>query len=469
MALPNQQRSNVPHVVVVGGGFGGLYATRGLARVPVRVSLIDKHNYNLFRPLTYQVATGLLSGDEIATPLRSIFSKQRNVEVLMDEVSGVDKSNKLIHLLHREMHYDFLILATGIQYNYFGHDDWRHVAPGLDSVDDADRIRGRILSAFETAEDIASAGSANSDSIQDLLTFVVVGAGTAGVEMAGTLAEMARMSLAHDFRHIDLRSTQILLFEAGPRILATYPEDLSQKAYRHLEALGVKIHTGSPVERVDPAGITVHGRQIRSKTVLWCAGVLASPAAKWLGVAAGGSGRVKVEPDLSVAGVPDVFVIGDTAELTAETRNLVGFKLRQPEPMPGVAQVAIQEGKYVADLIHRRTTGRPAPSPFWYWDKGDLAIVGRTYAIADFKFWRTSGFVAWLLWAGVHIYFLIGFANRVLVSLRWLMEFFMGSRTARIFPLEQTAFESADDNAPGSVSRDQTAASAKLHFTRGQG
>ena len=450
-------QTSVPHVVVVGGGFAGLYATRGLARSPVRVTLIDKHNYHLFRPMTYQVATGLLSGDEIAAPLRSIFSRQRNVEVFMEEVTGVDAPRKTIQLQHTEISYDFLILATGIHYNYFGHDDWESVAPGLDSIDDADRIRGKILSAFEAAESMAAAGDPHSSAVQELLTFIVVGGGTAGVEMAGTLAEMARIALAHDFRHIDPRSAQILLFEAAPRILGAYPEDLARKAQQHLEKLGVSIHTGSPVECVDAQGITVDGRNVPSRTVLWCAGVLASPAARWLGVPADRSGRVKVEADLSVAGVPDVFIIGDTAQLTAETRNLLGFRSREPEAMPGVAQVAIQEGKYVADLIHRRVTGRPAPPRFWYWDKGNLAVVGRTYALADLKFWRSAGFVAWLLWAGVHIYFLIGFANRLLVSFRWTLAFLTERRTVRVFPMDQAVGATTKGSKAAAAGGDPTA------------
>ncbi len=439
--MANEIRSSVPNVVVVGGGFGGLYAVRGLARAPVRVTLIDKHNYHLFRPMTYQVATGLLSGDEIAAPLRSIFSRQRNVEVLMDEVTAVDAGKKLVRLKNRELHYDFLILATGIHYNYFGHEEWERDAPGLDSIDDADRIRGKILSAFETAERMAAEGGASPEEIQEQLTFVVVGAGTAGVEMAGTLAEMARISLAHDFRHIDPRATQILLFEAAPRILGAYPDKLAAQAQRHLLGLGVKIHTGSAVEKVDARGIIANGKPIRSRTVLWCAGVLASPAAQWLGVEKDKSGRVKVQLDLSVAGKPDVFVIGDTAQLTAESRNLLGFKIPGPQPMPGVAQVAIQEGKYAADLIHRRTTGRPAPGAFWYWDKGNLAVVGKTYAIADLRFWRSAGVTAWFLWAVVHIYFLIGFANRLLVSVRWALTFLTNRRTVRIFPGQQAVPE----------------------------
>ncbi len=272
MASVQSPLNNAPRLVVVGGGFAGLYTVRGLARVPVQITLIDKHNYHLFRPMTYQVATGLLSGDEIASPLRSIFSKQQNVEVLMDEVTGVDAKNKLIRLKWGTLPYDILVLATGIQYNYFGHEEWKPLAPGLDSIDDAERIRGKVLYAFEEAERIAATGAANSDVIQQLLTFVIVGAGTAGVEMAATLAEMSRMALAHDFRHIDPRSAQILLFEAAPRILGTYPEDLSSSAHRHLERLGVKIRTMSRVELVTREGITVNGQEVSKFTAGLCCG-----------------------------------------------------------------------------------------------------------------------------------------------------------------------------------------------------
>jgi NADH:ubiquinone reductase (H+-translocating) len=434
----------VPRVVVVGGGFAGLYAARGLARAPVQVTLIDKHNYHLFRPMTYQVATGLLSGDEVAAPLRSIFSKQRNVEVLMAEVTGIDTQRKLVRLQRRELHYDFLILATGIQYNYFGHDEWKQFAPGLDSIDDADRIRGKILSAFEAAENMAATGGADPQLLQELLTFVIVGAGTAGVEMAGTIAEMTRIALAHDFRHIDSRTTQILLFEANPRILSSYPESLSRKAHRHLEQLGVTIYTNGKVQSVGLDGVVVDGKHIRSRTVLWCAGVLASPAASWLGAQKDSAGRVKVNPDLSVPGHPEVFVIGDSASVVAERRNLFGIKAEKPAPMPGVAQPAIQEGRYVAALIRRRVAGRPDPDPFWYWDKGDVAVVGKTFAIADLRFWRFAGFPAWVLWVVVHLYFLIGFANRLMVSLRWAIAFLTNRRSVRIFPLEHHVVEAVN-------------------------
>jgi len=423
-----------PRVVIVGGGFGGLYAARALAGAPLSVTLVDKRNYHLFRPMLYQVATGLLSADEIAGPLRSILSRQRNVEVLLDEVTGIDAGKRLVRLTQCELPYDFLILATGIQYNYFGHDDWRQVAPGLESLDDADLIRGKVLLAFERAEEVAALGQGTPQTIQQLLTFVLVGAGTVGVEMASTLAEMSRMALAHDFRHIDPRSARILLYEAESRVLPTYPEVLSAKAQHHLEKLGVKVHTNTRVTSVDAEGIVAGGQRVPASTVLWGAGVLASPAGRWLGAPTDKSGRIIVNSDLSVPGHPVVFAIGDTAHVVARTRNLLGVKSEQPMPMPGVAQPAIQEGRYVARLIRRRVAGRASPAPFWYWDKGDLAIVGRTYAVADLRFLRFTGFPAWLVWAAVHIYFLIGFANRFFVILQWGFAFVTQRRQVRVFP-----------------------------------
>ncbi|MGH9688075.1 MAG: NAD(P)/FAD-dependent oxidoreductase [Candidatus Acidiferrales bacterium] len=431
--------STTPRLVVVGGGFGGLFATRALAKARVSITLIDKRNYHLFRPMLYQVATGLLSADEIAGPLRSILSRQRNVEVLQDEVTAVDTQKRLVHLRQHQLPYDFLILATGIQYNYFGHDEWRHVAPGLESLDDADLIRGKVLTAFERAEEMAALDRTNAEGIKKLLTFVLVGAGTVGVEMASTLAEMSRMALAHDFRHIDPRSAQILLYEAAPRVLPTFPKILSAKAQRHLESLGVKVHTGTRVTAVDADGIEANGARVRAGTVLWGAGVLASPAGRWLGAAMDKSGKVILNSDLSVPGHPDVFAIGDTAHVVAKSRNLIGIKSKEPMVMPGVAQPAIQEGKYVARVIRRRVTGEPAPAPFWYWDKGDLAIVGRTYALADLRFLRFAGLLAWIVWAAVHIYFLIGFANRFFVLLQWGIAFVGRRRQVRVFPGQERA------------------------------
>jgi NADH dehydrogenase len=420
-------------VVIVGGGFGGLYTARALGGSPLSVTLIDKRNYHLFRPMLYQVATGLLSPSEIAGPLRSILSRQRNVEVILDEVTGIDSEKRLVHLAQYDLPYDFLILATGIQYNYFGHDEWRPIAPGLESLEDADHIRGRILLAFERAEELAALGEATPEAIQRLLTFVLVGAGTVGVEMASTLAEMSRIALAHDFRHIDTRSAQILLYEAEPRVLPGYPEVLSAKAQRHLEGLGVKVHTSTRVTAVDAEGVVAGGQRVAAATVLWGAGVLASPAGRWLDAATDRSGRVIVNADLSVPGHPEVFAIGDTAHVVAPSRNLLGIKAKEPMTLPGVAQPAIQEGQYVARLIRRRALGLPPPAPFWYWDKGDLAIIGRTFAVADLRVLRFAGFSAWIVWAVVHIYFLIGFANRFFVLLQWGFAFITKRRQVRIF------------------------------------
>jgi NADH:ubiquinone reductase (H+-translocating) len=430
----------VPRVIIVGGGFGGLSAARGLRGAPVRVTLIDKRNYNLFRPMLYQVATGLLPDDEISGPLRSILSHQKNIDVLLDEVTGISPQQRIVHLKQRDLAYDFLILATGIRYNYFGHDEWRAFAPGLESLDDADVIRSKILLAFERAEAMASMSQAleevPTEEIRRLLTFALVGAGTVGVEMASTLAEMSRMALSHDFRHIDPKTARVLLYEAAPRILPTYPEILSLKAQRHLESLGVEVFTNARVTSVDSNGIVVSGQKVPAGTVLWGAGVVASPAGRWLGAETDKSGKIMVEPDLSVRDYPEVFVIGDTAHLVAPVRNLFGFKSRTPMLMPGVAQPAIQEGKYVADVIRGRVAGRRQPKPFWYWDKGDLAIVGRTYAVADLRFIQFAGFAAWVVWVGVHIYFLIGFANRLFVLLQWGLAFLTKRRRVRVLSEE---------------------------------
>lgn len=437
----------IPRVIIVGGGFGGLYAARALYSAPVNVTLIDKRNYHLFRPMLYQVATGLLSGDEISGPLRSILSRQKNVEVLLNEVTGINSSERIVHLKQRDLPYDFLILATGIQYNYFGHDGWRQFAPGLESLDDADVIRGKILLAFERAEELASSKLASVDEIERQLTFALVGGGTVGVEMAGALAEMSRMALAHDFRHIDPASARICLYESGSRILPTYPEHLSKEAQRHLESLGVRVYTNARVTTVDSTGIVVGGQRVPAATVLWGAGVVASTAGRWLNTPTDKSGKIIVEPDFSVPGHPDVFAIGDTAHISASTRNLVGIKSRTPMVMPGLAQPAIQEGKYVANVIRLRALGRPAPAPFWYWDKGDLAIVGRTYAVADLRFARFAGFPAWLVWAGVHIYFLIGFANRLFVLLQWGFAFLTKRRQVRVFSLERRSAQNFIERA----------------------
>jgi NADH dehydrogenase len=434
-------------VVIVGGGFGGLSAASALRSAPVSVTLIDKRNYHLFRPMLYQVATGLLSGDEISSPLRSIFSGHRNVQILFDEVTGINSSQRVVHLGRGDVPYDYLILATGIQYNYFGHDEWRQFASGLESLDDADVIRDKILRAFERAEEMASIERAQPEEICRQLTFALVGGGTVGIEMASTLAEMSRIELVRDFRHIDPASARILLYEGGPRILPAYPEALSINAQRHLESLGVQVFTNTRVTSVDADGVIVGGQKVPAATVLWGAGVVASPAGRWLGAETDESGKIKVEPDLSVRDHPEVFAIGDTAHLVAEVRNIFGIKSSAPMLMPGVAQPAIQEGRYVADVIRRRITGRAQPKPFWYWDKGELAIVGRAYAVADLRLGQFTGFPAWLVWAGVHIYFLIGFANRLFVSLQWGLAFLTKRRRVRILPEERASAKNLFDAA----------------------
>jgi NADH dehydrogenase len=333
--------NNQPRVVIVGGGFGGLYAARALGPAPIRVTLIDKRNYHLFRPMLYQAATGLLSADEISGPLRSILSGQKNIDVLLGEVIGIDPQKRVVRLEQHDVPYDFLILATGVQYNYFGHDEWSQIAPSLTSLNDADRIRAKVLLAFEQAEELAALRLVPTTSlqIQKLLTFVLVGAGTVGVEMAGTLAEMSRMALANDFRHIDPRAAHILVYEAAPRVLPSYPPVLSAKAQRHLEQLGVKVHTNTLVTSVDADGIVVNDQHVPAATVLWGAGVLASPAGRWINAAMDKAGRIIVNSDLSVPNHPEIFAIGDTAHVVAHSRNLLGIKSKEPMLLPGVVRL----------------------------------------------------------------------------------------------------------------------------------
>lgn len=421
----------LPRVVIVGGGFGGLYAAKGLARAQVEVTLIDKHCYHMFRPLMYQVATGILSVDEIASPLRKIFEDQANIGVRMGEVTSIDTRNRIVHAKPCDVRYDYLVLATGIRSNYFGNDSWKSFAPSLDSLGGAETIRRNLLTAFEKAECLAACG-ASLEQIQAMMTFVLVGGGTVGVELAGAIAELCRLALNREFRHIDPAMMQIILYEGAQRILPTFPQDLSVNAKQHLEALGVTIRTGVHVDQIDSTGIVAGGVHVLSDTVLWSAGVVASPAAKWLNVDAGRGGRVKVNADLSVPGLPNVFVIGDTADVVAEWRNLLGLKTGRAA-MPGLAQPAIQEGEFVSKLIAGLAEGKQMRSTFSYLDKGDLAVVGRGFAVADLRFWRSAGFAAWVIWAGVHIYFLIGYTNRFLVMARWAIAFLTRRRDVRIF------------------------------------
>lgn len=405
-----------PHVVIVGGGFGGLDAARAFKHAPVEVTLIDRQNHHLFQPLLYQVATAGLSPADIAAPIRSILARQRNTEVIMGDVTGVDATKYQVQLGDRAVPYDYLILATGATDSYFGHNEWAKYAPGLKSVTEATAIRRDILLAFEAAEVETDEAKRNA-----LLTFVLVGAGPTGVEMAGAIAELAHRALSSDFRHINPKSTRILLLEAGPRILASFPEDLAIKAQRMLESMGVEVRANTKVEGIDEQGVIAAGARIPSKTVIWSAGVAASPAGKWLRAETDKAGRVKVQPDLTVPGHPEIFVIGDTMTMT-----------QNGKPLPGVAPVAMQQGRYAAEVIRCRVEGKPAPKPFHYLDKGNLATVGRAFAIMDIHGFKLSGYIAWLGWLFIHILYLIGFRNRLLVLIQWTWAYVTYQRGARL-------------------------------------
>lgn len=405
------------HMVIVGGGFAGLWAARALARAPVRITLLDRGNHHLFQPLLYQVATAGLSSPDIAAPLRHILRGQQNVTVLMGEATGIDAAQRRVLLADGDaIGYDFLLLASGATHAYFGHDDWAAHAPGLKTLDDALLIRRRILSAFERAE-----ASVDEAERRALLTFAIVGGGPTGVELAGTLAEIARQTLKHEFRRIDPRQTRVLLLEAGPRVLSSFPESLSAKAQKQLERLGVEVRTGSAVTRIDADGVTLGEERIPTRTVLWAAGVAASPLARSLGVPLDRAGRVAVEPDLSVPGSPEIFVAGDLATL----------QQADGKPVPGVAPAAKQMGNHVAATIRDRLAGR-ASRPFRYRDWGNLATIGRRAAIVDLGKLRFSGFLAWSFWLVAHIFFLIGFRNRIVVLLDWAVAYWTHQRNARI-------------------------------------
>ena len=406
-----------PRVVIVGAGFGGLTAARALARAPVDVVVIDRRNYHLFQPLLYQVATAALSPADIAMPIRAILRGQKNASVLLGRAVGVDATSRELILDDRRVPYDYLVLATGARHAYFGNDHWEPVAPGLKKIDDATDIRRRILLAFERAE-----SALTDDERHRLLTLAVVGGGPTGVEMAGAIAELAKMALAADFRVIDPRQARILLIEAGSRVLPAFPEKLSAIAQRDLERLGVEVRTGAPVTHCDAGAVTIGTETIPCGCIIWAAGVAASPAAKWLGADGDRAGRVKVMPDLSLPGTPDIYVIGDTAHVTGADGNL----------LPGIAPVAKQQGAYVARAIAARVSGRPTPPAFRYRNLGNLATIGRKAAVADFGWIKLSGRLAWLLWGGVHILFLIGFRNRLAVLLDWAWAYLTFQRGARL-------------------------------------
>ncbi len=406
----------MPRVVIVGGGFGGLYAARALQRAPVEVTVVDRRNHHVFQPLLYQVAMAALSPGDIASPIRWILRRQKNVEVFLAEASGFDLAANRLILKDDVLDYDYLIVATGATHAYFGHDEWRRTAPGLKTLEDALEIRRRVMIAFERAErEKDPAGRAAE------LTFVVIGGGPTGVEMAGALAEISRHSLARDFRHFDPQSARILLIEGGPSILSAFPEDLRGAAMKDLRRLGVTVRTNSIVTNVSPGVVSIGSESIRAETVLWAAGVAASPLGAALGVPLDRAGRVKVLPDLTIPGAPNVFVIGDLAALAGEDGR----------PLPGVAQVAIQMGRHAVHNILRAIEHQPL-RPFHYRDLGNLATIGRASAIADFGRFRLSGFLAWLVWLFVHILNLIGFRNRLVVLVQWAWAYFTYQRAIRL-------------------------------------
>jgi len=404
-----------PHVVIVGGGFGGLHAAQALAGRPVRVTLLDRRNHHLFQPLLYQVATAALNAADIATPLRSILRRATNVTVLLAEVEKVDLAAQRLDLDRGHMSYDALILAAGASHSYFGHGEWETLAPGLKTLEDALEIRRRVLLAYEAAEreeDGAEQGA--------LLSFVVIGGGPTGVELAGALAEISRETIARDFRLIDPTKARIILVEGGPRVLSAFPETLSQRAERALQKIGVEVRTDAVVTRITPDAVWIGGEQIRARTVLWAAGVAATPLARSLGVPLDRSGRVLVDPDLSIPGHPEAFAIGDMCTLTQEGR-----------PLPGLAPVAIQEGRATAANVLRRLAGLPTQA-FRYRDKGTMATIGRAAAVAVVGPLKLSGLIAWLAWLFVHIMFLIGFRNRFLVLFEWAWAYVTWNRGARL-------------------------------------
>ena len=394
----------VPRVVIVGAGFGGLTCAAALTRARVAVTVIDRHNYHLFQPLLYQVATSGLSPGDIATPVRGLFREHFNVRVLFGEVSSIDRVRREVLMDDQRIGYDYLVLATGAAHSYFGRDDWAPHAPGLKRVEDATEVRRRLLTAFEQAEVTDDPAEQAS-----LLTFLIVGGGPTGVELAGAIAELAKFGMEKDFRRFDPAAARVILVQAGPRLLPTFAEDLSQRTRQALEKLGVQVLVDSRVESIDDSGVRVNGEPIAARTVLWAAGVVASPAAKWLGADADPAGRVKVGPDLSVPGLPTVFAIGDTALANAWNGT----------PVPGLAPAAKQGGDYVAQVIRARIEGRPAPAAFRYQHLGSLATIGRKAAVADFGFVKLHGGLAWWLWGAVHLGFLVGLRNRTSVVLDW--------------------------------------------------
>jgi NADH:ubiquinone reductase (H+-translocating) len=406
-----------PKVVVIGAGFGGIEAAKALAKAPVDVTIIDRQNHHCFQPLLYQVATAALSPADVAWPIRHIFRRQANATVLMTDVRGIDTASQIVHADSIDVPYDMLVLATGAAHSYFGHDEWAEAAPGLKRIEDATRIRRRILIAFERAE-----LAADEAERRRLLTFVVVGAGATGVEMAGAISEVARQTLAMDFRRIDPRSSRIVLIEAGPRVMPALPEHLSDYVRRTLAAKGVETMTATRVTGCDMRGVDLENGRIDAGTIIWAAGVVASPAARWIGAEPDRAGRVRVGPDLSVPGHPEIFAIGDTA---AAVRP-------DGQPIPGIAPAAKQMGRYVGRLIAARLAGTPSVPPFRYRHQGDLATIGRHAAVVKLGRMELTGFLGWLFWSLVHVFFLVETRDRLIVVFTWLWDYVTFQRGARL-------------------------------------
>ncbi len=438
-----------PRIVIVGAGFGGLKAAESLARLPVQITVVDRKNHHTFQPLLYQVATAGISPAEIAAPIREILAKHENIEVLLGDVEGFDLERRIVQLRGFQLRYDYLVVAAGATHAYFGHDEWEPLAPGLKTIEDALEIRRRILLAYELAEREAALTGKHRP-----LNFVVVGAGPTGVELAGTLAEIARKSLAENFRNIDPAKTRVLLLEAGPSILSTYPEDLRRSAVKQLEHLGVEVRTGSPVTDVRSGEIRMGNEAVSAEVVLWAAGVSASRLGRVLGGPIDRAGRVFVEPDLSIPAHHEVFVIGDLASM----------KDKHGKPLPGVAPVAMQQGQCVARQIAADLAGR-SRERFHYHDKGSLATIGRAAAIAQFGKVHISGFLAWLAWLFIHIMFLVGFRNRIVVIFQWAWSYLTYERAARLITHAPSAIPVASmehaqraENTPPDMSHQSCAA-----------
>jgi NADH dehydrogenase len=421
MKTNNSTVNNTPNIVIVGGGFGGMAAAKALRKTPARVFVFDRSNHHLFQPLLYQVATSVLTPGQIGAPIRAILRKQRNTTIILGEVTGVDKYRKCVFVNSADrsevnVSYDYLVLATGARHSYFGHNEFERFAPGLKSLADAVAIRNKILGAFEQAE-----AEEDPNRHQNLLTFILVGAGPTGVEMAGAIAVLIRNTLKSEFRRIDPASARIVLIDMNSRILGSFSESLSKKAQRRLEKLGVEVRLGLGVDQIDADGVTVAGERVASKTVIWTAGVTPSAAGKWLNVLTDRAGRVRIQSDLSVPEHPEIFVVGDTSSLAQDGK-----------PLPGVAQVALQEGRYAGTLIHRRIVGKSALRPFRYFDKGSMAVVGKGFAVLQSGKLKLSGFLAWLAWAAIHLEFLAERNLRVSVFVQWVWTYLTGTRGSRL-------------------------------------